>query len=231
MDSWSKAGLRVRVLYSVGAVGTQILVSTRGSFILVDAGDGTLRDLLSIGFEPERLDAILITHGHYDHVGGLHALLGYFKMKNRSLSLPVFLPRGCLQASTIINNFSSLHSGLMPYVVKAEELNDRDCFTAGSFRVWCNYVVHSIIEPDGNAVPMPAAGYRIDNGKTVVAITGDCGDCKSVRDLVKDADLALVEADLKSYSSEHQKKVHLTEALADEIGSLAREHILIHKRP
>ena len=231
MESWSKNGLRVRVLYSVGAVGTQILISTSGSFILVDAGDGTLRDLLSIGFEPERLDAILITHGHYDHIGGLHTLLGYFRMKKRGRSLPVFMPRGCLQASTVIKNFSNLYSGFMPYVVKAEELGDRDCFTAGSFRVWCNYVMHCIIEPDGNAVPMPAAGYRIDNGKTVIAVTGDCGDSKSVRDLVRDADLALVEANLKSYSSEVQRKVHLTEALAEEISSLAREHILIHKRP
>ena len=231
MESWSKNGLRVRVLYSVGAVGTQILISTGGSFILVDAGDGTLRDLIAIGFKPERLDAILITHGHYDHVGGLHALLGYFKMKKRSCSLPVFAPRGCLQASKLIENFANLYSGFMPYVAKVEELNDRDCFTAGSFRVWCSDVVHCTIEPDGNAVPMPAAGYRIDNGKTIVAVTGDCGDSKSVRDLVRDADLALVEASLKSYSSEFQKKVHLTEALAEEIGSLAREHILIHRCP
>ncbi|TET83702.1 ribonuclease Z [candidate division TA06 bacterium] len=231
MDSWSKNELRVRVLYSVGAVGTQIFISTNESFILVDAGDGVLRDLLSIGFKPERLDAILITHGHYDHVGGLHTLLGYFKMKKRNRSLPVFLPRGCLQASTLLKNFSNLYSGFMPYVVEAKELDDRDCFTAGSFRAWCNYVVHCTIEPDGKAVPMPAAGYRIDDGKTIVAVTGDCGDSESVRDLVKDADLALVEANLKSYTSELQRKVHLTEALAEEIGSLAREHILIHKLP
>jgi 7,8-dihydropterin-6-yl-methyl-4-(beta-D-ribofuranosyl)aminobenzene 5'-phosphate synthase len=86
MASWSKLGVQVEVLHSKAAVATQILVKRAGSSLLVDAGDGTLRDLLDRGIQPEGLTAVLLTHGHYDHVGGLHSLLGYLKMKKRSLS-------------------------------------------------------------------------------------------------------------------------------------------------
>ncbi|MFQ5906240.1 MAG: MBL fold metallo-hydrolase [bacterium] len=230
METWGKNGFSVSVLYSVGAVATQILISAGENSILVDAGDGTLRDLLSAGLEPERIGGILITHGHYDHVGGLHSLLGYFKMRKRSRSLPVFLPRGCLQAVSLLDNFAKIYSSRMPFAVDITELDDADCFTTDPFRVRCFYVTHCSIEPDGTAVPMPAAGYRISCGKTTVAVTGDCSDSESLRELVRDADLALIEANFESYASELHSKVHLTEALADEIGSLAREHILIHRR-
>jgi len=219
------------VLYSVGAVATQILISAGNDSILVDAGDGTLRDLLSVSFEPERIGGVLITHGHYDHVGGLHSLLGYFKMKKRSRLLPFFVPRGCVQAISLLDNFARIYSNGMPFAVDVRELDDGDCFVIGPFRVRCIYVTHCSIEPDGTTVPMPAAGYRISDGKTTVAVTGDCSDSQSLRELVKEADLALIEANFKLYTSELHKKVHLAEALAEEVGSLAKEYILIHRRP
>jgi glyoxylase-like metal-dependent hydrolase (beta-lactamase superfamily II) len=56
------------------------LVQVRGKTVLVDTGLGTLPDgdsghlleqLAAAGFEPSRVDLIVITHFHQDHVGGL----------------------------------------------------------------------------------------------------------------------------------------------------------------
>jgi glyoxylase-like metal-dependent hydrolase (beta-lactamase superfamily II) len=49
------------------------LVRTPEKVMLIDAGLGTnlFDNLFSLGIKPEQVDVILITHAHFDHVGGL----------------------------------------------------------------------------------------------------------------------------------------------------------------
>jgi ribonuclease BN (tRNA processing enzyme) len=67
-EAWQGVGWSVEVLYSRAGIGTQILVSSNGGDVLLDVGDGTLRDLLSKedGYDLSRLKGALITHGHCD---------------------------------------------------------------------------------------------------------------------------------------------------------------------
>ncbi len=83
-DFWEGEGWNVKVLYSKAGVATQILVSTVEGDLLVDAGDGALRDLLDLNYDFEKLKAIAITHGHFDHVGGLWTLFGFLRMMRRT---------------------------------------------------------------------------------------------------------------------------------------------------
>lgn len=71
LNFWQGKNWNVKVLYSKAGVATQILISTLECDILVDVGDGTLRDLLEPDYDFEQLKAVAITHGHFDHVGGL----------------------------------------------------------------------------------------------------------------------------------------------------------------
>lgn len=49
------------------------IVKTQKQTILVDAGCGSrlLSNMKETGFSPENISMVLITHGHFDHVGGL----------------------------------------------------------------------------------------------------------------------------------------------------------------
>ena len=72
-----------------GSSGNSTFVATERTRLLVDAGlsfKETCKRLVSIGEDPERLDAILITHEHSDHVGGLQRLA-------RKLKIPVYMTR------------------------------------------------------------------------------------------------------------------------------------------
>ena len=83
----------VTVLAS-GSKGNCSLVSSSGTRLLIDAGLSCrelLRRLLLCGQDPRSLDAVLITHEHSDHVGGLRVLA-------RRLKIPVYITGATYQA-------------------------------------------------------------------------------------------------------------------------------------
>lgn len=51
------------------------LLETKGARILIDAGPDIRQQLMPLDFYP--LDAVLLTHIHYDHVGGIDDLRGF----------------------------------------------------------------------------------------------------------------------------------------------------------
>ena len=55
---------------------TSVLVETEGKRILLDCGPDFRWQMIR-SKNTSRLDAVLISHEHYDHVGGLDAILGY----------------------------------------------------------------------------------------------------------------------------------------------------------
>src|SRR3984957_10881167 len=77
--------MRMTVLAS-GSKGNSTVISSTRTRVLVDAGL-SCRELLKrmsiAGEDPTRLDAILITHEHQDHIAGLSVLA-------RRLNIPVF---------------------------------------------------------------------------------------------------------------------------------------------
>ena len=69
-DTLSRRGL-------VGEHGLSLLVETRDARVLLDAGPNaaTVRNAEQMGVSLVPLDAIVVSHGHYDHTGGLEAVL------------------------------------------------------------------------------------------------------------------------------------------------------------
>jgi len=63
--------------------GLSLLIETEGKRILFDTGQSSavVNNLSLMGIHPSTLDAIIISHGHYDHAGGLMAILQHAQKK------------------------------------------------------------------------------------------------------------------------------------------------------
>jgi 7,8-dihydropterin-6-yl-methyl-4-(beta-D-ribofuranosyl)aminobenzene 5'-phosphate synthase len=82
-----KQKLRITILYD-NTAWDQNLIPDWGFSCLVDSGDqkilfdtGAKTDILAgnmkkLGIDPFQIDAVFISHDHWDHTGGLHAVLG-----------------------------------------------------------------------------------------------------------------------------------------------------------
>ncbi len=80
-----------------GSAGNSYYFESDGTGILVDAGFGpreTKKRLEQIGRDIEKLQAIVITHEHYDHIRGAESI-------GRKYGVPIYLTRGTLDASRI----------------------------------------------------------------------------------------------------------------------------------
>lgn len=78
--------IRFTVLGS-GSSGNSVLISSGSTRVLVDAGMSAreiVRRLVLLGEDLSRLDGVIVTHEHGDHVGGLRVLL-------KSLNCPVYI--------------------------------------------------------------------------------------------------------------------------------------------
>ena len=65
-----------------GEHGLAFLIEAEGKRLLFDTGQsGTvlLHNLALLDVDPATIDALAISHAHYDHTGGLEALLGYLR--------------------------------------------------------------------------------------------------------------------------------------------------------
>jgi ribonuclease Z len=233
IQSWQGKRMRVDVLYSRAGVGQHIWIEGENGSVLVDAGDGLVRDLLANGLDAKTIRGMIFTHGHFDHVGGLHSLLGFLRMIGREEVLPVCAPKGCAEAFSIVENFIRWYSDTIPFKVSCREVRPKEVFHIADMKIEAYAVIHcGSIEGAGILDPIPAMGYRISHKGETVAISGDTGICTSLKELVKGADLAIIEAThqrSEEAGKESLEKVHLSEDVAKEIGKLAREFILVHK--
>lgn len=95
-------------------------IEYNGRGILIDCGEGTQISLHKGKLSLNKIDTILITHCHADHVTGLPGLLLTIGNHGRTEPINIIAPRG----STKILNSLLVVCGFLPFEVRISELHD-----------------------------------------------------------------------------------------------------------
>lgn len=96
-------------LASTGRHHAAFLYRLPGATLLVDCGEPVSRSLHATGLPADALDAILLSHLHFDHLGGFFMLLQGLKLEGRSRELAVHLPAWGLEPVRALVNAALLH--------------------------------------------------------------------------------------------------------------------------
>ncbi|MBD3332647.1 MBL fold metallo-hydrolase [candidate division GN15 bacterium] len=231
--TWEGNTSLVRGLFSRAGVAHQIMITHNDDSVLFDCGDGTLRDYLEHRLKTIQLAGVCVTHGHYDHVGGLYTLLGFLRMLGRDKPLVIAGHADCRELWAVVDTFESCYRDTTPYTIIRQIVNPRQPFDIASITIEAYAVTHAGSRADGTILPpIPAYGYRVAAGQDDIAISGDSGMCDELRLLVQDADLAVIEATFGEEYDIDQRyldSVHLSVDLAHQLGRTANDYVLVHR--
>lgn len=101
--------------------GLSVLVEAKGRRILFDTGqtDVFLKNAQALGISLEKLDAVVLSHGHYDHGGGLEAVI------REGLTRVIYAGKGAFEkklAGDRDGNLREIGLGLQAQVTENEGL-------------------------------------------------------------------------------------------------------------
>lgn len=203
---------------SGGRLQASILFQTEGYNTLLDCGTTALVGLKRAGIDPSTLDAVVISHLHGDHFGGLPFLLldGQFSKRDRSLRIAG--PRGTQKrlTETMEALFPGSSRAKRRFEVSTMELAPPETASIGPLNVTAFEVVH--------ASGAPALALRIAVDDRVVAYSGDTEWCDNLVAVSSGADLFICEA----YFYEKRVPFHLSyRTLAEHRAELTAKRILL----
>ena len=207
---------------SGGRLQTCFHVGTRGFCFLIDCGATAGIGMKRFGFDPLRIDAVLLSHFHADHFAGVPFLLIESKILGRTAPLAIAGPPGVEARVTAL--YEALFPGsaaTFPFPVTFVEYGPAGPTAVERLRVTAIPVVH-VPETSPHAL-------RVAMDAGVIAYSGDTEWTDVLRDVARGADLFLCEA----FALEGPVRIHLDyQTILRERATLdCRRLVLTHMGP
>lgn len=202
-----------------------LVIHALEQWMLVDMGPGTLRRLCEAGIDSRRIDTILVTHFHPDHVSDLVPFLfasNYAYNNRRTECFQLIGPQGMEQF------YQDLVGIYGHWIVPSEErLQVKELKAELPDVIFFDDVkVRSIPAVHGR----PSLSYRIEVGDVSVTISGDSDFSEELAGLASGTDVLICEC---SFPDDMKVPGHMVPSDAGRIAALAgtKKLVLTHFYP
>lgn len=174
----------------------------QGQLYLVDAGDGAVAQLAKAGLRLPVVRGVFLSHLHFDHTGGMLAVIGLRMQLEAQGTLRVFGPPGTRELidGLLAASRPAMRAGYgipgrgWSADIEVVELTGGDSVSLDAFEVTVAENSHFDM-PAGD--PRPAAGislsYRFDLADRSIVYSGDTGPSDALVRLAQGADLLVSE--------------------------------------
>ncbi|GAB4318116.1 MAG: MBL fold metallo-hydrolase [Candidatus Zixiibacteriota bacterium] len=167
--------------------------------ILMDCGDGATRNFLALGYRPEWVTDIIITHTHADHVCGLPYFIQQRYLSGTGNPLTIWCPQESVQRLSESMAFGYLFPERMPYKTTYRDLNSNKPWT--SHGVAFNARLTSHLKEAARAGQELGYGnlgqcyaIRAKVGTTALLYSADVGSIDDIIKLPESVDWLLIES-------------------------------------
>ena len=180
------------------------LLMVKDQPVLVDCGEGAMRQLRCAGIDYRNVNHIFLSHHHFDHIGSLFACLGLNMMVHRRNPLTIYGPPGTRQivegliAACAVPHeigFGATDQQLPnpASFVTVREMTPADTIELDGCRVTCCENTHYRPESEAGQPGHLFLSFRFDLQDRSIVFTGDTGPCAAVERLARGVDLLVGE--------------------------------------
>nr|WP_229583351.1 MBL fold metallo-hydrolase [Paracoccus sp. S-4012] len=220
-----------------GGASAAVLVDSE--VLQFDCGRLVMENLVRAGIDPTEVDAMFLTHLHFDHI----ASFGYFMISNwvasRQRVLPVMGPEGTsrmARAMVFDGHYTDVEfarglAGTWPDDVPGRPLPEPP-FTAedigeGLVAETDRWRVTAVAVPHFQKFGVKSLAYRIDSEHGAVVVTGDCHPTPALQEMARGADILVNECAKPDADLVTGGKLTRSTSLAE----AGREHTHPHTTP
>ena len=123
-DGWPSARNHSAFLYQLDTTA-----------LLIDCGEPISRSFQLSGCDYDALDSVILSHLHFDHIGGFFMLIQCLWLKQRMKPLPVYLPEDGIIPIRQMLDAACIFGELLPFPLQFEPLSAHEPIQIGSVRV------------------------------------------------------------------------------------------------
>lgn len=173
------------------------------SVIVVDAGDAVAWQLAKVGIALTEVDAVFLSHLHFDHTGGLFALISQRFQINAPSVLTIYGPAGTrksVQALLTAMRTMVAGGGILTKIqgdpadkINVVEIDQHSIITLAEVVVSTSKNSHYILSEQAGETKARSLSLRFDMPDRSIVYTGDTGPSGDVIKLAQGAVLLVTE--------------------------------------